>query len=147
MCFQLFLFLKNILIKQRILYDFYGTTRNKLNMQALHLLLLFFYFIYFPSHRKNNNNTNWLYVIRVFFFSIHSLYPGGLLHFVIYIEIKKNKLNDAYAHICLLVVGVLPFSSSLFGIHPFFVKLCSCIQVYGTYMLEKRKKTKVYWQG
>ena len=64
-----------------------------------------------------------------------------------YIEIKKNKLNDAYAHICLLVVGVLPFSSSLFGIHPFFVKLCSCIQVYGTYMLEKRKKTKVYWQG
>ena len=97
MCFQLFLFLKNILIKQRILYDFYGTTRNKLNMQALHLLFLFFYFIYFPSHRKNKNNTNWLYVIRVFFFSLHSLYPGGLLHFVIYIEIKKNKLNDAYA--------------------------------------------------
>ena len=60
---------------------------------GLEFVVLFFYFIYFPSHRKNNNNTNWLYVICVFFLSIHSLYPGGLLHFVIYIEIKKEQVE------------------------------------------------------
>ena len=58
------------------------------------------------NKEKNNSNTNWLYVIRVFFFTIHILYPSGLLHFCdIYIEIKKNKLYDAHTHVCLLFVG------------------------------------------
>ena len=113
-------------------------------MQALHLLFLFFYFIYFPSHRKNNNNTNWLYVIRVFFFSIHSLCPGGLLHFVIYIEIKKNKLNDAYAQICLLVVGVLPFSSSLFGIHPCVLSNFAHASKFTALICQRRGKNLKY---
>ena len=114
-------------------------------MQAFHLLFLFFYFIYFPSHRKNNNNTNWLYVIRVFFFSIHhSLCPGGLLHFVIYIEIKKNKLNDAYAHICLLVVAVLPFSSSLFGIHPCVLSNFAHASKFTALICQRRGKNLKY---
>ena len=59
--------------------------------------------------------------------------------------IYRNKKEQVEWCICsYMLAGCWSTSIFIIFVPVCFVKLCSCIQVYGTYMLEKRKKPKIY---
>ena len=81
------------------------------------------------------------------------MYPDELYSTLWYMEIKRNKLIDAYTSLCLPLVALRAMKKNNFAIfivyvlefHPcaFTTQFCSRIQVYVTCIVENSEKKKI----